>query len=468
MGLPKRAPRATTKQPRGAVGYVRISKDRDDESSTTTQEDRIRAYCQAHGLDLVEMIVEPGKSAYGSARNTRPGFARAKGLIASGAAELLVVWKLDRAARNTIDTLELVKELAEHGAQLASVTEHFDTSTPTGELMVTMLAALARMESATKSERLEVWQAHRRTTGAVPTGPRPFGYHRTPTKDGKHSNRLDIDPAEAKIIRKIAKQVLAGKSLRSVTADLAAAGVTGRNGKPFTIRSVRMILLRPTTAGCREVEPGVYVESSEWKPILDRVTWDKLRDMLTDPARRTSTSNRRRWLLNGIATCARCIDDDGEPVAILCKPHKQGPRYSCPKCHVSIEAARTDEVVRRDLLTALDPKAWRRLRRGRPAGQADGGFEEAMAELMEQFVAGDLDGEEMGRLADGLRRQQQAATVPPPPLPDVVDLAEAWPKLDVEQQRLVLSAATESLTIGPKQAGSNRFDETRIVWTPSE
>jgi DNA invertase Pin-like site-specific DNA recombinase len=461
--------RTNATKPRRAVGYVRISQDRDDETSTTTQEERIRAHCVAHALDVIDVIVEPGRSAYGSTRNTRPGFARAKGMIANGAADELVVWKLDRAARNAKDILELVDELHEHGGQFASVTEGFDTSTATGRMILTVLAALAEMESATKSERLEVWQAHRRTIGAVPTGPRPFGYRRTPTTGAKHSNRLDIDPDEAKLIRKIAKQVLAGKSLRSVTADLAAAGVTGRNGRPFTIRSVRQILLRPTTAGCREVEPGVFVESSEWKPILDRVTWDKLRDMLTDPARRTSASNRRRWLLTGIATCSRCLDHDGHPVRIACKPHIQGPRYSCPSCHVSIEAKRTDEVVERDVLAMLDPKAWRRLRRGRPTGGADtGGFEEAMSELTARFVAGDLDGEEMGRLAEGLRRHQEATAVPPPPLPDVDDLGKAWPKLTLEQRRLVLSAATESLVIRPWTKGTNHFDETRVAWTPVE
>lgn len=400
----------TPKKPRRAVGYVRISKDRDDETSTTTQEERIRAHCVAHGLDLIDVIVEPGRSGYGSTRNSRPRFLRAKGLIASGAADTLVVWKLDRAARNTRDILALVDELAEHGGQFASVTEGFDTSTATGRLILTVLAALAEMESATKSERLEEWQSHRRTTGAVPTGPRPFGYERPPTEGAQHSNRLVVVPAEADLIRQIAKQVLAGKSLRSVTADLAAKGVTGHSGKPFTIRSVRQILLRPTTAGCREAEPGVFVQSDEWEPILDRDTWEQLRTMLLDPSRRTSTSCTRRWLLSGIATCGRCTDKD---VPMLAKPHKQGQRYSCPSCHLSIEAATTDDVIERDLLALLDPPTWRKLRRGRPTSTDTSGFEEAMALLTARFVAGDIDAAELGALAEGLRRQEQVVSTPP-------------------------------------------------------
>jgi hypothetical protein len=67
----------------------------------------------------------------------------------------------------------------------------------------------------------------------------------------------------------------------------------------------------------------------------------------------------------------------------------------------------------------------------------------------------------MDRLADALRRE--AAASPPPSLPDVDDVAKAWPKLDLDARRLVLTAATESLTILPSQ-GVYGFDDTRIEW----
>jgi hypothetical protein len=147
------------------------------------------------------------------------------------------------------------------------------------------------------------------------------------------------------------------------------------------------------------------------------------------------------------------------------KSHAAGPRYACPDCGRSIDADHCDEVVERDLLAMLDPKAWRRLRQGRPVAVPDtSGFEEAMTELTARFVAGDIDAAELAQLADGLRRQQDAQP-PPVPLPDVPDLPTAWPKLDLEQRRLIVEVATESLTIGP-WTPSARFDETRIAWTP--
>jgi DNA invertase Pin-like site-specific DNA recombinase len=443
------------------VGYVRISVDRENETSTDSQEERIRAYCAAqgtHGWPVVDLIVEPGRSAYRASRSSRPGFRRAMRLVQSGAADVLVVWKLDRAARNTEDTLALVRELAEHGAQFASVTEHFDTSTASGRMMLTVLSALAEMESATKSERVVAWQAHRRTNGAPPTGPRRFGYQRDP----EQRNRLFIVKDEARTIRQAAKRVLAGDSVRSIAADLARAGVTGSQGMLMTRRTLCQILLSPTIAACREVD-GAFIQSDGWEPILDLTTWNKVRAVLNDPARRSGPGNSRRWWLTGIATCGRC-PDVGMRVMVTPKRSRSGPRYFCPKCYLSIQATRTDELVEDALLSLLDRKAWRRLRQGQPVGDSTAGFEEAMQELTARFVAGDLSGDEMGRLAEALR-QEVADRPPPPSLPDVDDLKKAWPTLDLEARRLVLSAATVSLTIGPWDH-KHGFDDERIQWVP--
>jgi site-specific DNA recombinase len=440
--------------PSRAVGYVRISVDRPDETSTETQDQRIRAYCVAHGLDVVDVVVETGRSAFKASRSSRPGFRRAMGLVTAGAADTLICWKLDRACRDTRDTLALVDELAELGARFVSVTEHFDTATPTGRLMITMLAGLAEMESATKSERVQEWQDRRRTIGATPTGPRPYGYRR-------ERNRLHIDKAEAAVIRKAAAKVLAGEPLRHIVRDLNASGAVGKSGQPFQRRGLAAILTGPTVAAMREVD-GAFVPSDAWEPILDSDTWRTCRDILTDPSRRSGPGNGRRWLLSGIAVCGKCDDE----VKMQIKPHLAGPRYYCPKCGLSIEGARTDEVVEHDLLGLLDPAAWRRLRQGRPVVEDTSGYEAALAELTARFAADDIGAAELAELAEGLRRQRKAASTPAKRLPDIGDLAKAWPKFSVEQRRIVLSAATESLTIRPWTPGTRQFDETRIVWVP--
>ena len=146
------APRKTA-EPRRVVGYVRISRDRENETSTDSQRAAIEAYCIARGWKLVKIVVEPGRSAFKASRSARPGFREAMNLVTAGAANAFVVWKIDRAARNTLDLLTFVEDLEAHGAEFASVTKQFDTSAPMGAAMLTIIAALAQLESAQKSDR---------------------------------------------------------------------------------------------------------------------------------------------------------------------------------------------------------------------------------------------------------------------------------------------------------------------------
>ena len=189
------------KAPRRVIGYVRISKDRDDETSTTTQEQAIEAWCTLRGHQLVKVVREPGRSAYKASRTSRPGFREASQLVHTGAGDLLAVWKVDRACRNTLDLLQLVQELERNGAEFASVTEEFDTSTPMGKTMLTIVGALAEMESAQKSDRATEWHRHRRTTGAVPAGKAALGY-RKPAP-----NTLEPDPDVAPLVAQAANKV---------------------------------------------------------------------------------------------------------------------------------------------------------------------------------------------------------------------------------------------------------------------
>ena len=134
--------------PKRVVGYVRISVDRDEETSTESQEQSIRAYCAKPGWSVVDVKTDAGRSAYGASRKTRPRFNEAMELVRTGAANALVVWRLDRLSRSAKDTLDLVEELTAHGAELVSVTEgELDPNKPTGKLLLTMLSGLAEMES---------------------------------------------------------------------------------------------------------------------------------------------------------------------------------------------------------------------------------------------------------------------------------------------------------------------------------
>lgn len=67
--------------------------------------------------------------------------------------DTVVVYAVDRLGRDTIDVLETVTALKEKGAAVVSLREGFDMSTPMGEMMLTMLAAMAKLERANIKDR---------------------------------------------------------------------------------------------------------------------------------------------------------------------------------------------------------------------------------------------------------------------------------------------------------------------------
>lgn len=452
---------------RRAVGVVRISVQRDDETSTTTQNERITAWCAAQNVDLVEVVEAKGRSAYKTSCMSRDDIRRALQLIRTGTVDVLVCWKIDRVARNTKDLLTLIEEIEKAGGSFASVTEAFDTATPVGRMVGTVIGALAELESATKSERTDAWQTYRVDIGATPTGPRPYGYRR-------ERNQLFVADDEAAVIHQMAAAVLGGATLGSIVAQLNADGLHTRAGKRFGRRAVKRILVGPTVAGLRATGTDTFTPSKVWEPILDRPTWEAVREVLLDPSRRTTPTTARRWLLSGLLTCGA----HEQPAPMRMTTHANGPRYKCTadRCHRSVPAPEVDDLVERDLLGMLDVRSWRRLRRrGHHVDTA--ALEAELEELAEQRAEQEITVEEWRILREGLVRRLEEAAAEPMPLPDVDNIRKAWPAFTLAQRRLVVTAAVVSIVVGEgtgsratcydPQRGRHYtcFDEKRVVTT---
>ena len=71
----------------------------------------------------------------------------------------IVVVAIDRIGRNARSVMEVCEELEKRQVSLISLREGFDFSTPTGKMMLTMVAAFAEMELATLKERTKAGMA---------------------------------------------------------------------------------------------------------------------------------------------------------------------------------------------------------------------------------------------------------------------------------------------------------------------
>lgn len=120
------------------VGYIRVSTEK---QNTARQE----VLMEELGVDKVYIDKMSGKSA------ARPQLEEMMNFVREG--DVVVVSEISRFARNTRDLLKLVDELREKGVQFESQKEKIDTTTPTGQFMLTIFAAVAQLEREYIKER---------------------------------------------------------------------------------------------------------------------------------------------------------------------------------------------------------------------------------------------------------------------------------------------------------------------------
>lgn len=131
------------------IGYLRVSLDEQNEAR---QEDGLKALCD-------EIHVEKMSAA----TKKRPVYQKVINKLKSG--DTLVVWDLDRAFRSTMDALLEAEKLKQRGIEFQIVNLNVDTSTPSGELIYTVMAAFAQFERKNLIKRTKEGMAAARKRG---------------------------------------------------------------------------------------------------------------------------------------------------------------------------------------------------------------------------------------------------------------------------------------------------------------
>lgn len=227
-----------------AVAYVRVSTEGQaiDGISLEQQEAKVRAYCELNGLTLLRVFSDAGLS--GKRADNRPALQEALQTVKSGRAGSLVIYKLDRLARCTIDALEIAQNLDKHGASLHSLNEKLDTGSAMGRFFFTLVASLAEMERGIISERTAAAHAHKRYKGEA-TGHAPFGYRLS--SDGK---TLESEQQEQETLHAIVTMRQQGKSLRIIAETLNKQGRKTKQGQPWQRSNLRSVLATAARRQC--------------------------------------------------------------------------------------------------------------------------------------------------------------------------------------------------------------------------
>jgi DNA invertase Pin-like site-specific DNA recombinase len=149
---------STSDRPRRAALYARVSTH---DQTCENQLLELRRYCEARGWTTTE-YVDIGVSG---AKDRRPALDRLMADASARHVDVVVCWRLDRFGRNLRHLVTAIEELATAGVAFVSMGESIDTASPTGRLLLGVLASFAEFERERIRERIHAGLARARRQG---------------------------------------------------------------------------------------------------------------------------------------------------------------------------------------------------------------------------------------------------------------------------------------------------------------
>jgi len=210
----------------------------------------------------------------------------------------LLFYKVDRAARNMPDWIELEKLTTDFGVPLLFVT--LPTSeTPNSKLMVRTLAAVSSYQTEQQSVDVREGIAKRVQEGLFPCRA-PYGYRNVRGEDGR--SRIEIEPTEARTIaRAFELRAYQHLTVEQIVRTLSEDGMTYCQTKTKFPRSKMHCILRDRSY------IGEVSFHGKWHPgthasIIDRKTWDHVQASFGDRRQKSHTL----LFSHGLVRCGYC------------------------------------------------------------------------------------------------------------------------------------------------------------------
>ena len=149
----------------------------------------------------------------------RPGLQRLLADVDAGKVDVIVVYKIDRLSRSLLDFMKMIERFNQTGVSFVSVTQHFNTTDPTGRMFLGILITFAQYEREVIAERIRDKVAAAKRRGKYCGGPAILGYD-----VDRERKRLLVNPEEAPLVKHIFRRFTQLGSAKALAAELNEQG----------------------------------------------------------------------------------------------------------------------------------------------------------------------------------------------------------------------------------------------------
>ncbi|MGE5677645.1 MAG: recombinase family protein [Pseudomonadota bacterium] len=335
-----------------AAIYIRVSTEEQAEEgqSVAAQEETLRKYCNAYGIEIYDIYSDLGLS--GKKLKGRSGLSRLVEDCIKKCFNLVLVWKISRLSRNLKDLLYLIDLFERNNVHFTSCSEKFDTSTPVGRMTLQLLGSIAEFERNTIVENVKLGLGEYARKGGKASA--VLGYDNI----GK---KLVINETEAKIVRLVyTLYTEAEMNPAAIARHLNSMGCRSKRGSMFRGSSVSYILHNPVYIGINRHQmrrENSYSVNGDHPAIIDKGIWGKAQKQAS--SKQNSVRKPGRQIVPAFqVTCMKC----NMPMAVFYS-YSKGRKYKyyrCCSCSNYVNFEKLMNAVSSALIKAIEDESLQR------------------------------------------------------------------------------------------------------------
>ena len=302
--------------------YARVSTDSEEQkTSYESQKQHYEELIKGNpNWEFVGIYADEGIS--GTQMKKRDDFNRMLQDALNGKIDMIIAKSISRFARNTVDTLNVVRLLRSHNVDVYFEKENIHTMSMTNELFLTFYSAFAQGESESISENLKRGLSYKMERGEMVGQPAPFGYDYN-----KEKKTITINKKQAIIVKRIFEEYASGKGIVSIARDLNDEGILSATNRKWIPESIRKILNNEKYIGdlCtgktfvvnviehkkkrNDGEQKKYYTENHHEAIISKELWDKAHEIYkkrSDIPQKHRDKYSRRYAFSSKIYCGFC------------------------------------------------------------------------------------------------------------------------------------------------------------------